>query len=176
MAKRFVTSGETSVCETDWCSETFPLLRKGGKQRRFCSDSCRETWRAYHRHPRRKQPLSLVCQSRHCGKSFEHWRLGQTPRFCGTACQIEERDEARRDVKSEAVAYLGGRCSRCGYDKCLGALHFHHVDPSTKTRKISDFARTSKSSWDERKEELDKCILLCANCHAEEHDTSRGRR
>lgn len=57
-------------------------------------------------------------------------------------------------------------CSRCGYNKCAGALHFHHIDPSEKEFMISKaFCRSM--SKDKLDKELKKCILLCANCHAE---------
>lgn len=57
-----------------------------------------------------------------------------------------------------------GKCQRCGYDKCMGALAWHHLDPEKKGRYI----------WRSQaialiREELKNCILLCANCHAEEH-------
>lgn len=66
-----------------------------------------------------------------------------------------------------AVEYKGGKCSVCGYDRCADALEFHHLDPSQK-----DFGISSKGytrSWDKVKEELDKCILVCSNCHREIH-------
>lgn len=66
-----------------------------------------------------------------------------------------------------AVEYKGDKCSVCGYDRCADALEFHHLDPSKK-----DFGISSKGytrSWDKVKEELDKCILVCSNCHREIH-------
>ena len=56
----------------------------------------------------------------------------------------------------------------CGYDKCPGALHFHHVDPTEKDLGISDM-RGSIRGWATIIIELRKCILLCSNCHAEVH-------
>ena len=69
-------------------------------------------------------------------------------------------------MKQRAVKYKGGKCQICGYDKCENALVFHHLDPKQK-----DFAIGQKYNlgWSQLKKELDKCILLCANCHAEEH-------
>lgn len=61
--------------------------------------------------------------------------------------------------------HMGGKCEICGYDKCLVALEAHHVDPSTKDFSISDVA-----SLDRIERELEKCVLLCANCHREVHD------
>ena len=73
----------------------------------------------------------------------------------------------RRNLKKKAVAYLGGVCVRCGYSKCVAAFDFHHKDPTQK-----DFAIAHKGfcrSFEKLKRELDKCELLCANCHREEH-------
>lgn len=65
------------------------------------------------------------------------------------------------------VDYAGGKCQRCGYDKSIRALEFHHTDPSKKDFGIS---RTLTKSITLLKNEVDKCILLCSNCHAEIHD------
>ena len=66
-----------------------------------------------------------------------------------------------------AVEYKGGRCQVCGYDRCIEALEFHHLDPTQKDFGISHKGYTR--SWEKVKEEVDKCILLCANCHREFH-------
>ena len=67
-----------------------------------------------------------------------------------------------------AVEYKGGKCVRCGYKKCVRALEFHHLDPDGKDFPVS--SRGACKSWERIKEELGKCILVCANCHAEIHD------
>jgi len=82
-------------------------------------------------------------------------------------CQVEATQKRRDKVKEMAIEYKGGCCEKCGYDRCIGALEFHHLDPTKK-----DFAIGSKGytrSWDKVKEELDKCVMLCANCHRELH-------
>lgn len=66
-----------------------------------------------------------------------------------------------------AIEYLGGKCETCGYDKCVAALEFHHKDPKEK-----DFAIGVKGytrGWETVKRELNKCILVCSNCHRELH-------
>lgn len=66
--------------------------------------------------------------------------------------------------KQRAVEYLGGKCKCCGYSKSVTALQFHHRDRTTKLFQISgNHAR----AWSKTLLELDKCDLLCANCHAE---------
>ena len=73
-----------------------------------------------------------------------------------------------KKVRQMAVEYKGGKCIKCGYSKCQRALSFHHVNPKEK-----DFDLSSKGltrSWERIKKEIDKCVLLCANCHMEVHD------
>jgi len=59
---------------------------------------------------------------------------------------------------------MGGECIVCGYNRCMRALHFHHINSFEKEFNISE-----KSSWYDIERELKKCILLCSNCHAEYH-------
>ena len=73
----------------------------------------------------------------------------------------------RKKVRSMAIAYKGGRCERCGYDRCADALEFHHRDPDQKDFSISSKGYTR--SWERVKMEMDKCVMLCANCHRELH-------
>lgn len=66
-----------------------------------------------------------------------------------------------------AVEYKGGACEICGYNKCEIALVFHHLNPTQKDFALSMGGYTR--SWEKVKKELDKCTLLCSNCHAETH-------
>ena len=68
--------------------------------------------------------------------------------------------------KAKGVAYLGGKCSRCGYNTCFAALEFHHRDASSKEFSMGNMVSVSKERY---LAELDKCDLLCANCHREVH-------
>jgi len=68
-------------------------------------------------------------------------------------------------LKNKLVKKLGGECVVCGYKRCLAALHFHHIDPFDKKFNISEKTRLTK----ELKDELKKCIIVCANCHSEIH-------
>lgn len=72
----------------------------------------------------------------------------------------------RLRLKKKAVDYLGGECERCGYDENLAALTFHHKNPNEKEFNIGI---VKHKSWDFIKPELDKCELLCSNCHLVEH-------
>lgn len=71
----------------------------------------------------------------------------------------------RRTLKLRAVALLGGKCIGCGYDEYPGVLDFHHLDPLTKSFGIS--AGGFSRSWASIEAELQKCVLVCANCHRE---------
>jgi hypothetical protein len=87
--------------------------------------------------------------------------------YCKT-CTSEQTLERTRNLKSQMVEYKGGCCVRCGYKKYQGALEFHHTDPNEK-----DFnpSRLKNYSFNEiLKNELNKCILVCSNCHREIHD------
>ena len=70
--------------------------------------------------------------------------------------------------KIELVNYKGGKCEKCGYDNNLSALDFHHVNPQDKSFQL-DSRHLSNTNIDKLKEEVDKCVLLCANCHRETH-------
>lgn len=83
------------------------------------------------------------------------------------ACNSCNANRKRMAMKERAVAYKGGQCQRCGYSKCLRALHFHH-----KERQSKEFGIGAKMSWKWERiiAELDKCTLLCSNCHCEVHE------
>lgn len=81
-------------------------------------------------------------------------------------CENELAILKKQKYKLKMVEYKGGKCELCGYNKNVSALDFHHIDPSTKKFTLSD----THHSWEKTKEELDKCILVCANCHRELHN------
>ena len=81
-------------------------------------------------------------------------------------CRKQNVSNKRRKNKRILVEYKGGKCEKCGYDKCIDALEFHHIDPKTKDFGISN---GNTISIDKLKKEVDKCILVCSNCHKEIH-------
>lgn len=92
-------------------------------------------------------------------------KTGKHFRCCKCCSEAVQR---RRDkLKELCVEYKGGRCEFCGYDKCMAALEFHHIDPNEKDFGIG--AKGHTRSFEKIKIELDKCVMLCANCHREEH-------
>ena len=76
--------------------------------------------------------------------------------------------EWRTRTKNNAVKALGGKCCKCGYNKCIAALAFHHIDPATKEYTIASMFK-NPTKTDLIIEEIKKCALLCSNCHHELH-------
>ena len=74
----------------------------------------------------------------------------------------------RTTTKQRMVDSMGAKCACCGYNKCISALDFHHLDASRKEFNLSA-AMVAPKAWTKLVEELRKCILLCANCHRELH-------
>jgi len=97
-----------------------------------------------------------------CGKEFCEKPYGKGALMC-KSCVSNRR---RFSKKLRAIEYLGGKCVVCGYNKCPAAMDFDHLDPSQK-----EFAISGKHcmAWNKIQAELDKCQLLCANCHREKH-------
>lgn len=81
-------------------------------------------------------------------------------------CNIKTTIERFRESKDKVVAYLGGKCIKCGYNKSVVALDVHHLDPS---KKFLEYKGIKGRKFENIKKELDGCVLLCANCHREEH-------
>lgn len=88
-------------------------------------------------------------------------------------CRQEAVSKRRRKLKELAVAYKGGKCEICGYNRYIGALEFHHKNPEEKDFQISC---GNTLSFERIKSELDKCLLVCSNCHKELHDKLRERK
>ncbi len=93
----------------------------------------------------------------------------ETRKYSDRAVYMREAVKRRRiKLRLMAREYKGGKCERCGYDKCARALSFHHLDPAKKEFGIA--AKGFTRSWESIRREIDKCILLCANCHMEVHE------
>ena len=74
--------------------------------------------------------------------------------------------------KIQAVEHFGGECVICGYKKCVNSLGFHHIDESTKAQ--SPTYVILHWSWERAIKELEKCILVCSNCHGEIHEKANN--
>lgn len=104
-----------------------------------------------------------------CGKKLPFPSSGR--KYCKKCYKIQERqrrlkkEHEIRDSFSDYKTAIG--CQKCGYNKCAAALDFHHLNPSTKERRIEGkhwYFQTPLIL-----NELKKCILLCKNCHYEQH-------
>jgi len=73
----------------------------------------------------------------------------------------------RKKIRLKAIEHLGGKCTRCGYNKYPEVMEFHHRNPSQKDFNISKKGHCR--SWERVKKEIEKCDLFCANCHREVH-------
>ena len=104
-----------------------------------------------------------------CGKTFIVKGFGQASRKYCFECSPSTNNPTTktRAMKKKVIEMKGGKCERCGYNKCLDALELHHLDPSTKDYQLSNTG--GAPSFDKFLAEAEKCILLCANCHREEH-------
>lgn len=80
-------------------------------------------------------------------------------------CRADAVTRRRRKVKATLVEEAGGCCAICGYNRCPSALAFHHLDPIHKRLEVN--ARGVAVAIATLREEVRKCTLLCANCHAE---------
>lgn len=81
-------------------------------------------------------------------------------------CFNERVKQRWTERKEKAVEHMGGKCQDCGYNKCIAALEFHHLDPSSKE---ANWNKIRLWEWSKVESELDKCVLLCSNCHRERH-------
>lgn len=146
-------------------------------QRVGVSDSTARKWlRRYGLQTRGAKRRAALAAMRRTGKQdtqFECRRHGLTrfvavgsePRLRCAKCRSEAVARRRRKVKEILVAEAGGECLLCGYSKHTAALQFHHVEPSTKSFGLG--VRGITRSIAKLREEASKCVLLCANCHAE---------
>lgn len=100
---------------------------------------------------------------KYCSNEFKYDRKRGHQKHCCNPCKVRKW---RLSVKIRLVDRLGGECKMCGYDSCIDALEFHHKDPTKKDFQIS---KCKDYSFDRLIKEVDKCILLCSNCHKEEH-------
>jgi hypothetical protein len=105
--------------------------------------------------------VMLTC--RHHGET--EFVLDQRGYYRCKQCRSASVSRRRRKVKEVLVAEAGGACCVCGYDRNARALHFHHLDPSQKRHEIN--ARGAGMAIELLRTEAKKCVLLCANCHAE---------
>ena len=104
-----------------------------------------------------------------CGENDSNKFYSRQKQKC-KKCHNKRTAKDGKNKRIKAIELLGSSCQHCGYNKCSSALEFHHIDPT-----IKDVNYSTMRGWtfSRIKKELDNCILLCANCHREEHERLR---
>lgn len=108
-----------------------------------------------------------ICQS--CNKTGKEHFYKSKPRKCKTCWNAFTYGQHKKKIEEYMISRGGVKCQTCGYDKYKGALCFHHRDPKEK-----DPNWNKQWAVDKLYKELDKCDILCANCHAEIHAADFG--
>lgn len=103
---------------------------------------------------------------------------GRQRRFCSLRCKNADTNNRHQSYcrqqqrglsrKLKLLHEAGGRCGQCGYARNISALTWHHLDPRKKVFSL-DMRSLSNRKEQEIRKEVAKCIVLCANCHAEVH-------
>lgn len=134
--------------------------------------------------PKLKVRICKICRKKAPCRFTSSYSITGIPEYrayCITCQKVKEKEfrikyrskkaafarKRKRDIKKRCVDFLGGRCITCGYNKSLRALTFHHRDPSKKDYTVSQI---QDWGWGKIEKELEKCDLLCFNCHMELHD------
>jgi hypothetical protein len=99
-------------------------------------------------------------------KSDKKWRT--TAAYKAIAAEkARKRKKVRRDWLFDLKSKLA--CSRCGYKEHPAALQFHHTDDESKVAGVTFLTRSTTASFETIMDEIAKCVVLCANCHAIHH-------
>lgn len=163
-----------NICKI--CQKEFPNwikingVLKNISSRKYCFECS-----PYGKHNTRKLPLLLSNGKRRCPycsieKDISQFlkrknKIGGSS-YC-QSCTSRRMRERGNLLKQKCVEYKNNKCYICGYNKYIGAMDFHHIDPTRKEFNISEFR--SFTFGDKVRYELDKCILVCSNCHREIH-------
>ena len=114
----------------------------------------------------------MICLNCNCDfELFRNGRGGHNRTFCYECLPLNKDRNKRNQARYELLAKYSNKiklsrgCDLCGYDKCAQALEWHHIDPN----KDNDPSVAIRYSLNRYLYEIDKCTLLCANCHREEH-------
>ena len=111
---------------------------------------------------RNKDGLQGICVD--CGRSRHMIKYHSDAEY--KAKFLKQQADKRRQRKLDAIEYKGGKCFDCGSEYHPSVYEFHHLDPASKD--VSP-AHLKSASWERFKAELDKCVMLCANCHRQRH-------
>lgn len=118
------------------------------------------------------KPKSEIRSRNFCSRKCLNSMKGElSPAWIGgdAASRVRETiriKEIRKTLKQKGIDFLGGKCSVCGYNKCIASLDFHHPDQS---KKDDSFLKKCNTTWKNMKAKIKNCVLLCSNCHREYH-------
>lgn len=156
-----------------------PVYRHNEENRKKISRAMRIQWKSGSRRNQRRfvpENQENLCCSR-CGEEqhkSEFYRKsgGYYSSWC-RSCMVDTVRERRQRKKSLLVEYLGGKCIKCGYDRNIAGLEFHHRDASEKEDTLNNMLHMS---MDRLYREADKCDLICSLCHRELHHPNLAKR
>lgn len=147
------------------CDKEFEALKTTKK---YCSNECLNKMRRLKRMNGNSEEngsmKEKVCPI--CGKTFRPKNAAANQRTCCYDCMPDGVQLTRGAFLAKIKEQRGGKCIKCGYNTCLKALEFHHIDPTQKDFTISNDHFKLLDAIEESK----KCVLLCSNCHKELHD------
>ena len=156
---------KTTICPICKRVMSYYHPKTKSKRRKFCSCKCAgENLRRVHKPPRGKK----WCSGHQAYLPIRKFPPTATRRQC-SECSGAYDKERYTKLKKLAVEFLGGKCSKCGYNKYYGALDIHHPG-----KKSDNWGKLRKRTWEHIRAVLikDKCVLLCSNCHREHHFTT----
>lgn len=150
------------------CGNEFEAIKSTKK---YCSIECQNAMRRQKYAERERIPKDISYKSNEkicpiCNNTFFPKTAMANQRICCYNCMPDGVQLTRGMFLAKIKEIRGGKCIRCGYDRCIKALEFHHIDPSKKDFTISN----DHFRLQEAVEETKKCILICSNCHKELHD------
>jgi len=109
-----------------------------------------------------------------CGEKL----TGRQTKFCSKKCKgldsnnqyqsYKKQRERAKARKLYLIEMLGGKCIKCGYDRNISVLCFHHKNPKLKSMSLTS-REISNNRFELLEKEANKCELMCANCHTELH-------
>lgn len=151
------------------CKKCYQEIRKRTKYK-YIKRIPKENWKMSEKNKNAIENYGKELTCTICFKTYVYLKEKCNSLKVCTNCMVNDR---RIKLKIKMVEYKGGKCEICGYNKCMRALSFHHLNPSEK-----DFTVSGKHcrKWQAVKQELDKCQLLCMNCHAEVHEDIDNQR
>lgn len=100
-------------------------------------------------------------------KAYKRTKEGKTSHEANPNSYVKQKARGL-DRKLSMIKLMGGKCCKCGYDKNIAALEFHHINPEEKEFQL-DARHISNTKMEKLEKELSKCILVCSNCHKEIH-------